>query len=395
MPAGTFDASSGTWNIDSIDSGVTYELIFWTEVKYTGSWLNDAYVYSDTPDPDYSNNYWDVYLDVPTLGTSTVNINKEFHGYDFADPVGIGPVISEANFYDWVWGIITVTNTGPDYADVIIEDISTNWTYYDPVYWPDQWAFNDGNGYIFYGTNFDATTGIWTFTIPGGSTYNLAILGYVSGTGTASNTATQTYQDNINPDFPMGPPYGTSTSNLDVPAASIIRIGNGPILPKEFRTTLDGPRITSAKYLDWVWSVITTSNDGPDPVNVQFQDTPLGFTNNGIYAVSYDNGLNWLLNDGTYDPLTGLWNINIPTGDTRLLALYGQITQTGTIQNTIAEIFQDTYNPYGPFSPFPSDYPSYTATLNIPLTSMLDFTKSVSNGIHNYHDSCTLLLNSI
>ena len=388
VPAGTFNASSRTWTIDSIDSGVTYELIFWTEVKSTGSLTNTAFVYSDIPDPDFSNNVWTVNLDVPPLGYSNVNISKQFHGYDFTglDPIGLGPVISQANFYDWVWGVITVTNSGPDYANVIVQDISSNWTYYDPVFWPDQWAFDDGNGYVWYNTNFDAITGIWTFTIPGNSTYNLAILGYISGTGTANNTANQTYQDNFNPDFPLGPPYGISTSTLTVPSASIIRIGNSTTLPKEFRTSLNSNPITSAHYLDWVWSVITTSNDGPDPVNVVFQDTPTGFTNNGVYAVSYDNGLNWLLNDGSYDPITGLWNINIPTGATRLLALYGQITQTGTITNQISEISQDTYNPYGPFSQFPSDYPSYTASLNVPITSTLDFTKTVSNGIHNYHD---------
>ena len=378
VPAGTFNASSRTWTIDSVDSGVTYELIFWTEVKSTGSLTNTAFVYSDIPDPDFSNNVWTVNLDVPPLGYSNVNLSKQFHGYDFTglDPIGLGPVISQTNFYDWVWGVITVTNSGPDYANVIVQDTSSNWTYYDPVFWPDQWAFDDGNGYVWYNTNFDAITGIWTFTIPGNSTYNLAILGYISGTGTANNTATQTYQDNFNPDFPLGPPYGISTSTLTVPAASIIRIGNSTTLPKEFRTSLNSIPITSAHYLDWVWSVITTSNDGPDPVNVVFQDTPIGFTNNGVYAVSYDSGLTWLLNDGSYNPISGLWNINIPTGATRLLALYGQITQTGTITNKIAEISQDTYNPYGPFSQFPNDYPSYTATLNVPLAADIGVSKN-------------------
>lgn len=62
------------------------------------------------------------------------------------------------------------------------------------------------------------------------------------------------------------------------------------------------------------------------------------------YYVSYNNGISWIRNDGTYNPTTGNWTINqLPVGATYILALYATpLNGTGqTYTNTATSIYDN------------------------------------------------------
>ena len=270
--------------------------------------------------------------------SASIDLTNEFRDANNPEYPNPGNVVDHSNYYSWVWSCINITNNGPDNASVTIKDTGSNgFVYYNPsIGWNGYVRSNNGTGWI-WDNNFDVKTGTGTYSISNGETYQVAILGYVNQTGTITNTVTQISQDIYSPE-----PYPTVSANLHVPSASIIRLNN------EFRSTVNGTAISSASYRQWVYSVSTTTNSGPDSANVRYQITSTGFTPNGTYGVSKDNGLTWVWNDGSYNVGTGVWNINIPSNAKYLLAIYGQITGSSTISSTINEIYQDVYNPYGP-----------------------------------------------
>ena len=270
--------------------------------------------------------------------SASIDLTNEFRDANNPEYPNPGNVVDHSNYYSWVWSCINITNNGPDNASVTIKDTGSNgFVYYNPsIGWNGYVRYNNGTGWI-WDNNFDVKTGTGTYSISNGETFQVAILGYVNQTGTITNTVTQISQDIYSPE-----PYPTVSANLHVPLASIIRLNN------EFRSTVNGAAISSASYRQWVYSVTTTINSGPDSANVRYQFNSTGFTPNGTYGVSKDNGLTWVWNDGSYNVGTGLWNINLPSNAKYLLAIYGQITGSSTISSTINEIYQDVYNPYGP-----------------------------------------------
>ena len=269
--------------------------------------------------------------------SASIDLTNEFRNANNPEYPNPGNVIDHSNYYSWVWSCINITNNGPDNAMVTIKDTGSNgFVYYNPsIGWNGYVRFNNGTGWV-WDNNFDVKTGTGTYSILNGATYQVAILGYVNQTGTITNTVNQISQDIYSPE-----PYPTVSANLHVPSASIIRLNN------EFRSTVNGEAISSASYRQWVYSVTTTTNSGPDTANARYQFTSTGFTPNGTYGVSKDNGVTWVWNDGSYNTGTGVWNINIPSNAKYLLAIYGQITGSSTISSTTKEIYQDTYNPYG------------------------------------------------
>ena len=267
--------------------------------------------------------------------SASINLTNEFrdaHSTEFPNP---GNVIYNSNYCNWVWASINMTNNGPDAASITIQDIgSKGFVYYNPIIgWNGYVRFNNGTGWI-WDDNFNVKTGVGSYYIPNGETYQVAILGYINQTGNITNTVKEISQDINSPN-----PYPTVNSTLNVPRAAIIR------LKDEFRSTLSGSAIHNANYLDYVYSVTTTTNNGPDAANVLYQVSSSGFTPNGTYAVSTNNGLTWDWNDGSYNVGTGQWNINIPSNATYLLAIYGRISQY-TVNKKVTEIYQDVYNPY-------------------------------------------------
>ncbi|WP_048190948.1 chitobiase/beta-hexosaminidase C-terminal domain-containing protein [Methanobacterium sp. SMA-27] len=268
--------------------------------------------------------------------TASINITNDFreaYSQGFPNP---GNVTNHSNYCNWVWTTINITNDGPRDTNVTIENIESNgFIYYNPkIGWNGYVRFNNGSGWT-WDNNFNVTTGLGTYDISSGDTYQIAILGYINQTGNITNTVNEISQDAYSPD-----PYPSANATLNVPKAAIIR------LKEEFRTSLNGSAIHNLNYLDWVYAVTTTTNNGPDSSNVKYQSNSSGFTPNGTYYVSADNGISWV-KDGSYNTSTGIWSIKLPSNATYLLAIYGQITKHSNINNTITEISQDVYNPYG------------------------------------------------
>ena len=269
--------------------------------------------------------------------TASINITNDFrdaYNPGFPNP---GNITNHSNYCSWVWTNINITNNGPDDTNVTIEDIgSKGFIYYNPtIGWNGYVRFNNGSGWT-WDNNFNVTTGLGTYDISSGDTYQIAILGYINQTGNITNTVNEISQDAYSPD-----PYPSVNATLNVPKAAIIR------LKEEFRTSLNGSAIHNLNYLDWVYAVTNTTNNGPDSSNVRYQFNSSGFTPNGTYYVSSDNGKTWV-KDESYNTSTGIWSIKLSSNATYLLAIYGQITKRANINNTITEISQDVYNPYSP-----------------------------------------------
>ena len=87
-------------------------------------------------------------------------------------------------------------------------------------------------------------------------------MGYINQTGTVNNTVQEISQD----DYTLNP-YPTITTTLTVPPSAILKLN------QEFRTSLTDSSIGNANYLDWVYNVISTTNNGPNSTNVKYQIT--------------------------------------------------------------------------------------------------------------------------
>ena len=272
-----------------------------------------------------------------TSKTANINITNNFrdaHSPGYPNP---GNTINQANYDNWAWTVINITNNGPDDTNVTIQDNGSNgFVYYNPsIGWKGYVRINNGTGWT-WDNNFNVTTGLGTYYLPSGANYQIAILGYMNQTGTVTNTVQEISQDAYTSN-----PYPSVTTTLTVPPSAIIKLN------QEFRTSLTGSPIENATYLDWVYNVITTTNNGPNSANVKYQITSTGLTPNGTYEISTDNGLTWISNDGSYNSGTGIWTINLPSKATYLIAIYEQVTQQ-SVQSTVNEISQDVYTPYAP-----------------------------------------------
>ncbi len=280
--------------------------------------------------------------DIPekTANIKITNGYKDAYKPGYPNP---GNSINKSNYCNWVWININLTNNGPDDTNVTIKDNASNGLiYYNPsIGWIGYVRFNNGTGWT-WDNNFNVTTGLGTYSIPNGATYQIAILGYVNQTGNIINNVTEISQDSYSPD-----PYPSVNSSLTIPKAAMIKV------KQDFRTTLNGSPINTGNYHDWVYAVTTTTNNGPDASNVKYKNTHSGFTPNGVYYVSTDNGITWVKNDKSYNNTTSLWSINLKSNAIYLLAIYGQITQTANINDTTVETSQDVYNPYGPDNTLP------------------------------------------
>ena len=267
--------------------------------------------------------------------STDITITNEFRDADSAEFPDPGPVKDQSNYCDWVWSSINITNNGPDTTSVNVKDVGDGFVYYNPsIGWNGYVRFNNGTGWV-WDDKFDVKTGNGTYNIPNGETYQIAILGYVNRTGTIKN---EVYQG--------ADAVASADATLNVPAAAMIRLN------QEFRYAYNGSAVRNAYYRDRIYSVTTTKNNGPNAANVVYHIISSGFTSDGKYLVSKDNGATWVLNDGSFNVGTGMWTVNIPSNAIYLLAIHGQITET-SVNSTVNQISQDVYNPYGSYNAKP------------------------------------------
>jgi len=268
--------------------------------------------------------------------SSTFKVENQFRSAGSDGYPNPGKVISSANYTKWVWTNIIITNNGPDDSNITIQDHGTGFIFYNPkIGWNGWVRINDGTGWK-EDTNFDIKTGTGTYFLQNGSSYQIAILGYVNNTGTIRNDVTETHQDTSGPDV-----YPSAYTTLEVPDAAIIRLSG------EFRSTLNGPSIKSAKYKSWIYSVTCAKNQGPNNSKALFRIDTYGLSPNGTYAVSRDNGKTWDFGDDSFDLKSGLWNTTIQSNGSWLIAVYSKITKSDLPRSTVYLLSQDVYNPYG------------------------------------------------
>jgi uncharacterized repeat protein (TIGR01451 family) len=269
--------------------------------------------------------------------TSNFKVENQFRSAGNDGYPNPGKIITSANYTKWVWTNIIITNNGPNDSNIKIKDQGTGFVFYNPkIGWNGWVRLNSGTGWK-KDTNFDVKTGTGTYFIPTGSSYQIAILGYVNRTGTVRNDVTEIYQDTSGPGI-----YPSTYKTIDVPNAAIIR------LKGEFRSSLNGASIGTATYKSWVYSVTCATNQGPNNTKAVFKIDTYGLSTNGTYAVSRDNGNTWNYNDNSFDLKSGLWNTTISSNGSWLLAVYYKITKPDSPKSTVSLLSQDTYNPYGP-----------------------------------------------
>ena len=310
---GTFDPTTG-WNIGTLENGATAILNIAYYVTGTGTITNTARATTTSTDPHNINNAWTTTLNIPDLGAD-VYVIKSFQDSNLN-------TITSANLGDLVYSNIQVTNSGPSTATgVLISDPTPTGLIYANIY-------NTGIG------TFDPTTGWNIGTLENGATAILNIAYYVTGTGTITNTArattTSTDPHNIN---------NAWTTTLNIPNGADIGVAT-KILTDSWNI------ITDPKIGDYIITLVTVTNNGPDTATgiTINNPTPTGLTYLNYYT-TYDGMINWLNNDGTYNPTTG-WTINsIANGATYTIKLVYQITGIGTITNTATKTTETQTDP--------------------------------------------------
>ena len=254
-------ARTVTWTFSTLTAGgpVRWCDIIVRVVDSNTTIGNTVTVTADQFDLFPGNNTDSMTITVPPA--ANVDLTKEFR--QTLD----GSAITQANYHDIVWAIVSAHNKGPDAATVTITDTPSGFT-------PNStYTVSYDNGLTWAGADGSFTGGVWTINIPDGLTYLLAIQGTVDQTGTVNNTAEQTAQDIYHSEQ-----FESVTASLTVPSAVDIVVD---------KFTNDGTTWnygTEHSFLIDVW------NNGPDnATNVVVVET----LQSGFDFVSASNGGVW------------------------------------------------------------------------------------------------------
>lgn len=348
--AGTYNSTTGIWNVGTVDVGVTEALILDAKVLPTGDYKNITQVTaSNLPDPD-----------------STPNNDDGDQSEDDEDNVVLTPIPpaadlsltkSVSNTTPLVGSIVTfsiiTTNHGPqDAALVQVTDLL-----------PSGYTFSSFNATS--GT-YDSTTGLWTLDILESSeSETLQINAIVNPTGDYTNIAEVTNSDTPDPNstpnngVPTENDYGTATTTpiLQSSDLSLVKTVNNA-------TPLVGSLVT--------FEVVITNNGPQDNFGVQVRDVlPSGYTFTGF-----------TISTGTYDTATGVWTVgNLVAGDAETLQIVARVNPSGDYTNK-AEVsaanLPDPDSTPNNGANTEDDYAEATTT-PVPTSADLSLTKAVNN----------------
>ncbi|WP_427873384.1 DUF11 domain-containing protein [Flavobacterium sp. MMS24-S5] len=348
--AGTYNSTSGIWNVGTVDVGVTEALILDAKVLPTGDYKNITQVTaSNLPDPDSTPNNDDgdqseddednVVL-TPTPPAADLSLTKSVSN---TTPL-VGSIVT--------FSIIT-TNHGPqDAALVQVTDLL-----------PSGYTFSSFNATS--GT-YDSTTGLWTLDILESSeSETLQINAIVNPTGDYTNIAEVTNSDTPDPNstpnngVPTENDYGTATTTpiLQSSDLSLVKTVNNA-------TPLVGSLVT--------FEVVITNNGPQDNFGVQVRDVlPSGYTFTGF-----------TISTGTFDTATGVWTVgNLVAGDAETLQIVARVNPSGDYTNK-AEVsaanLPDPDSTPNNGANTEDDYAEATTT-PVPTSADLSLTKAVNN----------------
>lgn len=348
--AGTYDSTTGIWNVGTVDSGVTESLILDAKVLPTGNYLNITQVIaSDLPDPD-----------------STPNNDDGDQSEDDEDNAVVTPIPPSADLSltktvsnptplvgSTVTFTIITTNSGlQDAALVQVTDLLPSGYTYS--------SFNATSG------TYDNTTGLWTLDILRSSeSETLQINAIVNPTGDYTNIAEVTNSDTADPD--STPNNGVTTED-DYGTATTVPIPQSSDLSLTKTVNNATPLVGSLATFE----IVVTNNGPQDNFGVQVTDVlPSGYAFTG-FTVS----------TGTYDTATGIWTVgNLVAGDSETLQIVARVNPSGIYLNT-AEVTAANL-------PDPDSIPNNGITTEddyaevittpIPTSADLSLTKTVSN----------------
>jgi len=272
---GTYNSSSGLWNITNMSNGATVTLYLQALVVKSGNLTNTAFKLTPLPepmgdDPNSANDWSTTILNVPPAVDIAVNKTVNNTAPNFGESVGY---------------IIQVTNNGPDNATgVQILDLL-------PA------------GFVFTSSSlpsFNATSGIWNIgNLANGSTVTLIISGYVNGTGTINNTASLYTVDQ----YDWNNTNNESTASMNVAPAVDIAVNK----------TANNSTVNVGQNVIYT---ITVTNNGPNNATGVVVTDPLPA---GLTYVS-DTGA------GAYNSGTGAWTIgNLASGASTTLNITATI----------------------------------------------------------------------
>ncbi|WP_306354237.1 gliding motility-associated C-terminal domain-containing protein [Flavobacterium sp. '19STA2R22 D10 B1'] len=278
--SGSYNDTSGIWNIGTLNNGVGTTLEITATVNAVGNYSNTVTITGTETDPVPGNNT-STSVPIPTPITD-LSIVKTV---DNATP-NVG---SEVVF------TLTINNAGPSAATnvIVTEMLPSGYTYV---------SANPSAG------TYDNGTGIWTLgALNNGITATLNITASVNAIGLYANTATITGAE-------TDPTPGNNTStSTPVPV---------PITNLNIAKTVDN--ITPDVGSDIVFTV-TVNNSGPSAAtNVVVTDLlPSGYTfGTAVPSV------------GTYDNVTGIWTIGgLANGANAILDITVNVNATGDYVN--------------------------------------------------------------
>ncbi|MEN2398675.1 gliding motility-associated C-terminal domain-containing protein, partial [Flavobacterium sp. MC2016-06] len=300
--AGTYNASTGIWNVGILPNGQSETLTVNATVNATGNYINIAEVTaSSLPDPDSTPNngvtaeddYASVTV-VPSLLYADLELTKLIVGGNTSPAFGT-TITFQVNVY----------NNGPqDATNVKVIDLLPSG--YDYV------VFSSTAGV------YNELTGIWTIgKIANGSSETLLMTVIVNPTGNYLNIAEIFASDLPDPDSTPNNgliPEDDIGSLPMTPVAQIADLSIQKLIVDDKITPLVGSQITFQ---------ITIKNSGPDiATGVEVKDlVPSGYT-----YVFYN------ASSGSYDKITGIWNsgVILPNSSQTLLMNVLVNTPTGT-----------------------------------------------------------------
>jgi uncharacterized repeat protein (TIGR01451 family) len=279
---GTYNSTTGIWNIDNLANGGNATLNIVATVNATGSYINTATISATETDPNTTNNSSTV-TPVPSP-LADVAVSKT--ASSLTPNVG-----SNITF------TITAANAGPSAA--------TGVTANDVL--PSGYTFVSANAPA--GTSYNNTNGVWTIgNLANGTNTALTIIATVNASGDYANNVTIS----ANETDPTATNNTATVTPTPVPVADVSVV-----------KTVDN---TAPVVGSNVVFTIRAANAGPsDAVNVTATDVlPTGY----IFVSAAPSV-------GTYDSTTGIWTIgNLANGANATLNIVATVNATGTYANT-------------------------------------------------------------
>ncbi len=289
---GTYDNTTGIWNIGTIGNGTTQTLIIRATVNATGNYLNTATsTRNSTFDTDASND----------SATATVTVQE-------AD-VSVTKIVSNniANVGENVTFTVTASNAGPDAATnvEIVDKLPTGFAFVSAA--PSQGTYN-------------ATSGVWTLgTLNNSSSATITIIATVQSTGVYENVASVQRVDQNDTDTTNDSANATVTPpNADLAVTKVIDDA-------------------SPNVGDNVTFTVTVTNNGPDQATdlVVTDQLPSGFTL-----------VNATESQGSYVSATGIWTVgSLTNGSVATLEVLATVNVTGDRTNTASITSVNEFDP--------------------------------------------------